>query len=57
MKILYVEDELVTNIDQIERLFEKYLDDDVTEKLKAFKEKRLKRPDELKKIVEATDLI
>jgi len=57
MKILYVEDELVTNIDRIERLFEKYLDEDVSEKLKAFKEKRLKKPDELKKIVEETNLI
>ena len=57
MKILYVEDELVTNIDRIERLFEKYLDEDVSEKLKGFKEKRLKKPDELKKIVEATNLI
>jgi len=57
MKILYVEDELVTNVDRIERLFEKYLDEDMSEKLKAFKEKRLKKPDELKRIVEATNLI
>jgi hypothetical protein len=57
MKILYVEDELITNTDRIERLFEKYLNEDVKEKLSAFKEKRLKKPDELKNIVEETGLI
>lgn len=60
MKILFVEDELSKNIPRITRLFSKYLDKNTVKKLNALEADESgygAAPEEIKRIVEATNLI
>lgn len=58
MKILYVEDELSKNIPKIIQLFSKYLGDENIKELKTLEEDKYGgSPEEIKKIVEKSNLI
>ncbi|MDM8548716.1 hypothetical protein QUF72_01510 [Desulfobacterales bacterium HSG2] len=57
MRILYVEDQLEENIPKVIRLFSKYLGKELIEKLNDLEEEDYKEPEEVKEIVESTNLI
>jgi len=60
MKILFVEDEITKNIPRLIRLFSRYLGKEIIDKLNELNESQdgyAPTPEEIKKIVESTDLI
>ncbi|MEA2103226.1 MAG: hypothetical protein U9P79_01100 [Candidatus Cloacimonadota bacterium] len=58
MKILYVEDELSTNIPKIIRLFQKYLGDKNVSKLQKLEEDEYgASPQEIKEIIDSSDIV